>query len=90
MSFRHYFPLKHDEDGDFQTTVIAIDAKRFKNMPRESQYEESALLRELNKALVGFYNPEVGTQILRTPSGCYLCARSPVVQFYFHFRSDSP
>lgn len=59
---------EHDEDGDFQTTVVAIDAKRFKNMPRESQYEESALLRELNKALVGFYNPEVGTQILRTPS----------------------
>lgn len=73
--------LKRDEDGDFQTTVVAIDAKRFKDMPRETQFEESALTRELNKALVGFYNPEVGTQILRTQSGWYLCARSPLFIF---------
>lgn len=59
---------ERDKDGDFQTTVVAIDAKRFKDMPRETQFEESALIRELNKALVGFYNPEVGTQILRTQS----------------------
>lgn len=59
---------QRDENGDFLTTVVAIDATQFKNAPREAQYEESALMRELNKALVGFYNPEVGSQVIQTQS----------------------
>ena len=50
---------------------MAIDATQFKSKPRGVQYEESALVRELNKALVGFYNPEVGSEIIRSPSGVY-------------------
>lgn len=60
-----------DEDGNFQTTIVAIDATQFKTKPRGVQYEESALVRELNKALVGFYNPEVGSEIIRSTSGVY-------------------
>jgi len=60
-----------DEDGNFQTTIVAIDASQFKSKPKGVQYEESALVRELNKALVGFYNPEVGSEIIRSPSGVY-------------------
>lgn len=60
-----------DEDGNFQTTIVAIDATQFKSKPKGVQYEESALVRELNKALVGFYNPEVGSEIIRSPSGVY-------------------
>ena len=50
---------------------MAIDATQFKTKPRGVQYEESALVRELNKALVGFYNPDVGSEIIRSPSGVY-------------------
>lgn len=60
-----------DEDGNFLTTVVAIDAAQFKSKPRGVQYEESALVRELNKALVGFYNPEVGSEIIHSRSGVY-------------------
>ena len=66
--------LQRDEDGDFQTTLVAIDATQFKNSPREAQYEECALIRELNKALVGFYNPELGSQVIQTHSGRSFCA----------------
>ena len=66
-----------DEDGNFQTTIVAIDATQFKSKPRGVQYEESALVRELNKALVGFYNPEVGSEIIRSPSGVYYFIKLP-------------
>lgn len=61
--------MQRDKDGDFQTTVVAMDATQFKTACREAQYEEAALIRELNKALVGFYNPQVGSQIIHSPSG---------------------
>lgn len=48
--------------------LVAIDATQFKNAPKEAQYEKSALMRELNKALVGFYNPEVGSQVIQSQS----------------------
>ena len=66
-----------DEDGNFQTTIVAIDATQFKTKPRGVQYEESGLVRELNKALVGFYNPEVGSEIIRSPSGVHYFIKLP-------------
>lgn len=71
--FFHRCLLQRDENGDFLTTVGAIDAKQFKYVSREAQYEESAVLRELNKALVGFYNPEVGSKVIPSHSGQSLC-----------------
>lgn len=55
---------QRDADGNLQTTIAAIDAKSFRNTSKECQYEEHLVLRELNKALVGFYNAEVGCKLL--------------------------
>lgn len=60
---------QRDENGDFLTTVVAIDAKQFKSSFIEAQYEESAVVRELNKAFVGFCNPEVGSHMISNLSG---------------------
>ena len=35
-------------------SIVAIDAKSYKGKPVVSQYEESSVLRDLNKAVVGF------------------------------------
>ena len=48
---------------------MAIDAKQFKSSFIEAQYEESAVVRELNKAFVGFCNPEVGSHMISNLSG---------------------
>ena len=44
--------------------MVAIDAKSFKHRNAEMQYEDEMILRELNKALVGFYNPQRGCDLL--------------------------
>lgn len=65
----------------------AIDAKPFKYVSREAQYEESAVLRELNKALVGFYNPEVGSKVIPSHSGqslCDACVYLKAISMLFH------
>ncbi|EDO46111.1 predicted protein [Nematostella vectensis] len=51
---------QRDMFGNLETTVVAIDATSFKHQPRDKQYEQGMVLRELNKALVGFHSPEVG------------------------------
>lgn len=63
--------LQRDDNGDFLTTVVAMDAKQFKSSPKVAQYEEAAVVRELNKAFVGFFNPEVGSHLIKLISGLY-------------------
>lgn len=48
-----------------------MDAKQFKSSPKVAQYEEAAVLRELNKAFAGFFNPEVGSRLIKLISGLY-------------------
>lgn len=48
--------IPRDQDKiDSEREVVAIDAQDFQKMPYESQFEEFNILREVNKAYVGFY-----------------------------------
>jgi len=47
-------PRDHD-DSNQEREVIAIDAQDFQRIPYESQFEEFNILREVNKAYIGFY-----------------------------------
>lgn len=60
---------QRDDNGDFLTTVVAMDAKQFKRSHKEAQYEEAAVVRELNKAFVAFFNPVVGSRLIKLISG---------------------
>ena len=51
--------LQRDSFGTFQTMMVAIDAVPFRLKKAENQYRQSYVLRELNKALVGFYCSEM-------------------------------
>jgi len=44
------------EDGFLQTEIVGMDAIKYSN--RESQFEHSWILRDINKAYVAFYLPE--------------------------------
>lgn len=48
-----------------------MDAKQFKRSHKEAQYEEAAVVRELNKAFVAFFNPVVGSRLIKLISGLY-------------------
>ena len=43
---------------------MAIDAKSFRNSNVQSQYRDESVLRELNKALAGFHNPQAAERNL--------------------------
>jgi poly(ADP-ribose) glycohydrolase len=46
---------ERDEYGNINTSLVAIDAVNFQgNLRQEEQYHEDMLIRELNKAYVGF------------------------------------
>lgn len=46
--------MQRDQSGNLQTALCAIDAASYKLGTKERQFREGFLLRDLNKALVGF------------------------------------
>ncbi|XP_064614796.1 uncharacterized protein LOC135479023 [Liolophura sinensis] len=50
----HRDQAERDQSGNLQTALCAIDAASYKLGTKERQYREGFLLRDLNKALVGF------------------------------------
>ena len=51
--------LQRDSFGTYQNLMVAIDAVPFRSKKADNQYRQSYILRELNKALVGFYCVEM-------------------------------
>ena len=51
--------MQRDSFGTFQTMMVAIDAVPFRAKKADNQYRQSYVLRELNKALVGFFCQEM-------------------------------
>lgn len=51
--------LQRDSFGTYQTLMVATDAVSFRSKKADNQYRQSYVLRELNKALVGFYCVEM-------------------------------
>lgn len=55
----HVDRSKRDSFGTYQNLLVAIDAVPFRSKKADNQYRQSYILRELNKALVGFYCVEM-------------------------------
>jgi len=52
------------EDGVLDRTIVAIDALNFRRYPEMNQFSESSILRELNKAYIGFLANKVENKSL--------------------------
>ncbi|KAK7090158.1 uncharacterized protein [Littorina saxatilis] len=75
---------ERDTSGNLLNTLCAIDAMSFRCGGRQLQYFEGSLLREINKALVGFSRVE-RRPVVKLPSG----AQGPAAGWEEQFAMES-